>query len=64
MLTRAIKKREGVQIGTSQPDVLDSSWGKPRRVNQTRYTFGTHEQWVYDGGYLCFENGSLTAIQN
>ena len=41
-----------------------SSWGKPRKVNRSTYTFGVHEQWVYDGGYLYFEDGKLTSIQN
>jgi hypothetical protein len=48
----AEKRREGVSIGMSQQDVLDSSWGKPRKINRTTYSWGTKEQWVYDGGYL------------
>jgi hypothetical protein len=61
---RAMKKKEGVSIGMSQQDVLDSSWGRPRKINTTTNAYGSREQWVYDGGYLYFENGVLTSIQN
>ena len=33
-------------------------------MNRSTYSFGVHEQWVYDGGYLYFENGTLKSIQN
>lgn len=58
------KKRHGVSLGMSQEDAVDSSWGKPRKINRSIGSYGTHEQWVYDGGYLYFENGVLTSIQN
>lgn len=62
---KARKKREGVTIGMSQQDALDSSWGKPDRVNRTTTASGVREQWVYgDRGYLYFTNGVLTAVQN
>jgi hypothetical protein len=60
----AVKRRQGVSIGMSKDDVLASSWGKPRSVNRTVTASGVHEQWVYRGGYLYFEDGVLTAIQN
>lgn len=60
----AEKRRQGVSIGMTQQDVLDSSWGRPRKINRTTYNWGTKEQWVYDGGYLYFTNGVLDAIQN
>jgi hypothetical protein len=62
--TAAEKRKEGVAIGMSKEDALASSWGKPRKINSSHYRWGTHEQWVYDGGYLYFENGVLTSIQN
>lgn len=60
----ARRRGEGVQIGMSAEDVRASSWGKPGKVNRTTTVHGTSEQWVYPGGYLYFQNGRLTAIQN
>ena len=54
----------GVSIGMSKAQVLESSWGKPRDINRTINTNGTHEQWVYDGGYLYFDGDVLSTIQN
>lgn len=61
---RAEKKRTGVLVGMSAQDAIDSSWGKPRKVNRTTTAHGVSEQWVYDGGYLYFRDGVLTSIQN
>lgn len=61
---KAAKKKEGVRIGMSQQDALDSAWGKPERVNRTTTQYGVREQWVYDNSYLYFENGKLISIQN
>jgi len=60
------RKREGVSIGMTQERVLQSSWGRPSKVNRTTTARVSHEQWVYEGGggYLYFDNGILTAIQN
>lgn len=63
-LDAAKRKKEGVQIGMSQEDVRRSSWGRPNSIHRTTTSNGTHEQWVYDGNYLYFENGQLTTIQN
>lgn len=62
---KARKKKEGVSIGMSQQDVIDSSWGRPEHVNTTTTARGTRQQWVYGSrGYLYFDDGVLTAIQN
>lgn len=62
---KARKKSEGVRIGMSQQDVLDSSWGKPNDINRTTNAYGVSEQWCYDNyNYLYFEDGILTDIQN
>lgn len=58
------RKQEGVSIGMSQEEVIASSWGKPRKINRTTRATSTREQWVYDGGYLYFQDGVLTTIQN
>lgn len=63
-LAKIERKKAGVHIGMSQNEVVDSMWGRPRKINRTTRASGTHEQWVYDGGYLYFEDGILTAIQN
>lgn len=60
----ALKRQQGVSIGMSRQDALDSSWGRPERVNTTTTARGTREQWVYGRSYLYFENGVLTSIQN
>ena len=61
---KAKKKQQGVRIGMSKQDVLDSSWGKPTKINKSVYSWGTKEQWVYPNyNYLYFENGKLTSIQ-
>jgi len=60
----AAKRKEGVRLGMTREDVLASSWNRPNKVNTTTNRYGTHEQWVYDGNYLYFENGILTSIQN
>lgn len=61
------KKSEGVSIGMTQDEVLESSWGKPTHKNKTTTSYGVHEQWVYGKyypKYLYFDNGILTTIQN
>jgi hypothetical protein len=57
-------KREGVRIGMSKQQVLESSWGRPEKINTTTNVYGTREQWVYGGGYLYFTGDTLTSIQN
>ena len=61
----ATRRREGVRIGMTQSQVLQSSWGKPQQVNRTSTSRGAREQWVYSiRDYLYFEDGMLTTIQN
>jgi hypothetical protein len=58
-------RKEGVKIGMTKERVLLSSWGRPEKVNTTHLANGSvHEQWVYGGGYLYFDDGILTTIQN
>ncbi len=57
-------KQEGVSIGMTQQEVLNSNWGNPKEINKTTTAYGTSEQWVYYGNkYLYFDDGILTAIQ-
>lgn len=58
-------KSQGVYIGMTKQQVLDSMWGEPIKINTTTTKYGVSEQWVYpNNNYLYFENGKLTAIQN
>jgi hypothetical protein len=59
-----IARREGVSIGMTKEQVLASAWGRPKKVNKTHGSFGTHKQWVSGGGYLYIENGILSSVQN
>ena len=53
-----------VKIGWTKSMCI-ASWGKPRDINRTTTTYGSHEQYVYSlKRYLYFENGILTAIQD
>lgn len=62
---KARKKSQGVRIGMTKQEVLDSSWGEPYDINTSIGSWGVHEQWCYEGyNYLYFENGILTSIQN
>jgi len=61
---RVEAKKRGVSLGMTPEEVHASSWGKPQSINRTIGSYGTHEQWVYGGGYLYFQNGVLTTIQN
>lgn len=40
------------------------AWGEPCYINSTIVKGLVHEQWVYWGSYLYFDNGVLTGIQN
>lgn len=51
-------------IGMSPEDVAQGRWGKPERINRTTTANGVREQWVYSQGYLYFDNGRLSAIQD
>lgn len=57
------KKSSGVHIGMTTQDVLDSSWGRPKKINRSVNEYGTREQWVYPGyNYLYFDDGILKTI--
>lgn len=61
-----IEKKQ-VCIGMSKSEALES-WGDPSSINKTTYSFGVHEQWVYQeenfkNRYLYFEDGILKTIQ-
>lgn len=52
------------EIGMTESEVLDSTWGEPEKINKTTTKYGVHEQWVYsDNRYIYFDDGIVTAIQ-
>lgn len=53
------------QIGMTQEEVINKTgWGKPNDINRTTTKYGVEEQWVYNiYGYVYFEDGKVTAIQ-
>lgn len=53
-----------VYIGMTKSEA-EISMGKPYDINRTVGSYGTHEQWCYNGGvYLYFDNGTLTSWQD
>jgi hypothetical protein len=61
---KEVKKSQGVRIGMTKQEVLDSNWGQPKSINKTITKNSEHEQWVYDNyNYLYFDDGILTSIQ-
>jgi len=69
-----VKKKYGLEIWNNiikgrvfigwSKEQCKLSWGDPNKINRTTTKFSVTEQWVYDGGYLYFEDGKLNAIQN
>lgn len=51
-----------VKIGWTK-ELCRLSWGEPNDINSTLTSRTKHEQWVYSGRYLYFENDILTTIQ-
>lgn len=61
-INRQIKKEPA--IGMTAEQVEKSTWGKPKDINKTTYSWGVSEQWVYSGyRYIYLEDGIVTAIQ-
>lgn len=57
-----IKKRQ-INLGMTQCMAL-AAWGRPEKVNRSVGSYGTHEQWVYSGNYLYFDDDRLTSWQD
>lgn len=61
---QALIRARRIQVGWV-PEAVVLSWGRPEHINRTTYSFGVHEQWVYNmRTYVYFENGKVTSIQN
>jgi hypothetical protein len=52
------------RLGMSTKEAIHTSWCFPAKKNTTETVGHMREQWVYpDRGYLYFDNGRLTTIQ-
>jgi hypothetical protein len=57
-----------VRIGMTA-DQVRAAWGRPDDINRSVYSFGVHEQWVWEDSdgmpyqYAYMEDGVLTSIQ-
>jgi len=52
-------------ISMTDYEVMDSTWGKPLKINRTETAFSVREQWVYPNNkYLYFEDGYLVSISS
>lgn len=47
---RVTRKKQGIAVGMTKTEVLESSWGRPSEINRTTTARGTREQWVYGLG--------------
>lgn len=57
--------KERPEIGMTETEVIQTSWGLPEEKNRTETANGISEQWVYsDNRYVYFEDGVVTAIQD
>lgn len=67
-LDKKRKKQEGVSIGMTMQDVLDSSWGRPQHKTSYHSSLGTKTIWQYgeygQRGSIIFDNGIVTMIRN
>lgn len=61
-ICNVIGNRE-IQIGMTKEQAI-AAWEKPKSINESVGSWGKHEQWVYDGQYLYFENGILKSFQS
>jgi len=61
-----------IRLGMTTKEV-NASWGLPRKIKRSVYTWGIHEQWIYgtsvhdsslDPTYLYFEDDILTGWQD
>lgn len=52
------------QIGMNSEQVKKSTWGEPKKINKSTYSWGSSEQWCYPNcKYIYLDNDVVTAIQ-
>ena len=57
-------KNSPPKVGMTESQVKSSKWGYPSKINKNEYSWGTTEQWVFEEGYVYFENGIVTSVQH
>ncbi|GKX65807.1 hypothetical protein [Inconstantimicrobium mannanitabidum] len=58
-------ERYELKIGMTKDEVIAfTDYVYPEHINKTTTSSGTHEQYVFGGIYLYFDNGTLTSFQN
>lgn len=51
-------------IGMTRAEALNTKWGTPSTKNITETTYGSREQWVFDGkGYVYIEHDKVVGVQ-
>lgn len=56
-------KKSIPKVGMTSAEVKKTKWGEPDKINKDTYSWGTSEQWVYNGrGYVYFKNGVVTSV--
>ena len=61
--TATLIHRGRVRIGMTA-EQCRAALGRPRDINRSVGSYGVHEQWVYNGLYLYFEDGIMTSFQD
>lgn len=56
-------KNSPPKVGMTESQVKSSKWGYPSKINRNEYSWGVTEQWVFEEGYVYFENGIVTSVQ-
>ncbi|WP_251667964.1 MULTISPECIES: hypothetical protein [unclassified Sporosarcina] len=60
----ASSSKQAPTIGMTDYEVIETTWGKPTKINKTETINGIREQWIYSNGYLYFEDHYLVSISS
>lgn len=62
------REREDIRTGYvwigATAEQVRATLGKPRRISRDVGSWGVHEQWVFRGLYVYFEDGIVTSLSN
>ena len=57
-------QKQSPTIGMTDYEAVESTWGRPSKINKTETMYGVNEKWIYPNGYLYFEDHYLVSIQS